>query len=103
MNATLLIDPARLSTVQQKLMSFKQRRVFTNPRVAAGMRLVEAAARADSSSLRSSTTRRPPAQTPDHQGKFVARDCINWSNNDHCAITKCNYCHPNCKGYVRYK
>lgn len=46
---------------------------------------------------------RPPAQTPDHSGKFVARDCINWSNNDHCAITKCNYCHPNCKGYVRYK
>ena len=46
---------------------------------------------------------RQPAQTPDHSGKFVARDCINWSNNDHCAITKCNYCHPNCKGYVRYK
>lgn len=45
MKATLLIDPARLSTAQQKLISFRQRRVFTNPRVAAGMRLVEAAAR----------------------------------------------------------
>ena len=33
-------------------------------------------------------------------GKTVYRDCINWSNNDHCAKTKANYCHPDC-GYYR--
>lgn len=35
--------------------------------------------------------------------KFVARDCINWSNNDHCAVTKCNYCYKGCKAYRSYK
>ena len=28
--------------------------------------------------------------------KIVNRDCINWSNNDHCAVYKTNYCYPNC-------
>lgn len=32
-------------------------------------------------------------------GKTVYRDCINWSNNDHCAKTKANYCHPDCGDY----
>ena len=31
--------------------------------------------------------------------KIVYRDCINWSNNDHCAKTKCNYCVKDCKHY----
>ena len=37
---TLPIDPAALSTAQQKKVSFKSRRIFTNPRVAAGMKAV---------------------------------------------------------------
>ena len=32
-------------------------------------------------------------------GKTVYRDCINWSNNDHCAKTKANYCCPDCGDY----
>lgn len=32
-------------------------------------------------------------------GKTVYRDCINWSNNDHCAKTKANYCDPDCGDY----
>ena len=31
--------------------------------------------------------------------KIVYRDCINWSNNDHCAKTKCNYCTKDCRDY----
>lgn len=31
--------------------------------------------------------------------KIVNRDCINWSNNDHCAKTKFNYCVKDCKHY----
>lgn len=33
----------------------------------------------------------------DNGGKFVARDCGNWSNNDHCARTGANYCNPYCR------
>ena len=40
MTATLPIDPATLSTAQQKKISFISRRVFTNPRVAAGMKAI---------------------------------------------------------------
>lgn len=32
-------------------------------------------------------------------GKTVYRDCINWSNNDHCAKTKANCCDPDCGDY----
>lgn len=42
---------------------------------------------------------RPPAQTPEHSVKLVRRDCINWSNGDHCAKTKCNYCRERCEDY----
>lgn len=38
------------------------------------------------------------ATQPDYE-KTVYRDCINWSNNDHCAKSKCNYCVPNCEDY----
>lgn len=36
----LPIDPATLSTAQQKKISFRSRRVFTNKRVAAGMKVI---------------------------------------------------------------
>lgn len=42
---TLLVDVSRLSTAQQKKISFKTRRVFTNKRVAAGMKVIELLAR----------------------------------------------------------
>ena len=45
MRFTLLIDPALLSTAQQRITSFKFHRIITNPRVAAGMKLVETAAK----------------------------------------------------------
>ena len=35
--------------------------------------------------------------------KIVYRDCINWSNNDHCAKTKCNCCTENCVTYRKLK
>lgn len=42
---TLPIDPATLSTAQQKKVSFRARRIFTNKRVAAGIRTIELLAR----------------------------------------------------------
>lgn len=35
--------------------------------------------------------------------KLVFRDCINWSNNDHCAKSKCNYCVAGCEYYRPYR
>lgn len=35
--------------------------------------------------------------------KIVYRDCVNWSNNYHCAKTKCNYCTKNCANYRKLK
>lgn len=43
MKVILDIDPARLSTAQQKIIAFKAKRVITNPRVARGMRMVKTA------------------------------------------------------------
>lgn len=45
MKFTLLIDPARLSTAQQRITSFRFHRIITNPVVARGMKLVETAAK----------------------------------------------------------
>lgn len=38
---TLALDPALLSTSQQRITLFSQRRIITNPRVARGMKLVQ--------------------------------------------------------------
>lgn len=43
------IDPAAISTAQQKKISFRTRRVFTNKKVAAGMRAVALLARTHTS------------------------------------------------------
>lgn len=44
LTATLHIDPATLSTAQQKVMNFHAKRIITNPRVAKAMRTVRSAA-----------------------------------------------------------
>lgn len=41
LKVTLALDPALLSTAQQRLTLFLQRRIITNPRVARGMKLVQ--------------------------------------------------------------
>lgn len=40
-SCTFDIDPAAISTAQQKKISFRTRRIFTNKKVAAGMRAVK--------------------------------------------------------------
>lgn len=41
LKVTLALDPALLSTAQQRITLFNQRRIITNPRVARGMKLVQ--------------------------------------------------------------
>lgn len=45
LSVSLPIDPATLSTAQQKVLNFRTRMVITNPRVAKAMRVVCAAAK----------------------------------------------------------
>ena len=49
---TLAIDPSTLSTAQQKKVSFRQRRIFTNPRVARTKKAVALLARIHSPAVR---------------------------------------------------
>ena len=44
-SVTINVSPATISTAQQKKISFKTRRVFTNKRVAAGMKVISLLAR----------------------------------------------------------
>ena len=48
----LPIDPATLSTAQQKVMNFTTKRIITNPRVAKAMRVVSAFAKPYASDVR---------------------------------------------------
>lgn len=57
---TLDINPAKLSTAQQKEIDFVHRRVFTKKRVAQGMRLVKTLARPFASSVVSLVPRGNP-------------------------------------------
>lgn len=48
----LCIDPRSLSTAQQKKMNFRMKRIFSNPRVVAGMRVITTMARRHASDVR---------------------------------------------------
>ena len=50
-SVTLPVNCALISTAQQKKVSFKTRRIFTNKRVAAGMRVIELLARPHSARI----------------------------------------------------
>lgn len=58
---TLPIDPSTLSTAQQKKVSFRTRRIFTNKRVASGMKAVEILARPFKGAVESVVPHRTPA------------------------------------------